>query len=362
VALLTVHGFRAPARLTDEWLAAPLAIEDVRALLEVVSRLARRPLPTSEINAEATRPPGFSTALALAVDFESRGTILLDEPTINYLLAFRDAPDIPARNRADVALMLRDGHLQLYTDATLRPRQALTRARAIHTVAHLLEARDLFTLQRATARQSAATGTLTARNGRSSERTYEMSPQAFIFRAFGDALFPVRSVQLAGGEPIALHTDARGAVDYLEVRPAPAGASAERYSPYTNWTTTLSTSEVAQRLSRSAGRIGAITDLRVVSRGVSHRALDLEVVGTEGTAHVRQGRIRTALGLREQLFVIDRRYDEAGRVTGFTFTGRGWGHGVGMCQVGAYGMARAGLGYEKILKHYYTGVELTKMY
>jgi stage II sporulation protein D len=172
----------------------------------------------------------------------------------------------------------------------------------------------------------------------------------------------VRSVQLAGGEPIALHTDARGAVDYLEVRPAPAGASAERYSPYTNWTTTLSTSEVAQRLSRSAGRIGAITDLRVVSRGVSHRALDLEVVGTEGTAHVRQGRIRTALGLREQLFVIDRRYDDAGRVTGFTFTGRGWGHGVGMCQVGAYGMARAGLSYEKILKHYYTGIELTKIY
>jgi stage II sporulation protein D len=362
VALLTVHGFRAPARLTDEWLAAPLTTEDVRALLETVSRLARRPLPASEINADAVRPPGFSTALALAVDFESRGTILLDEPTINYLLAFRDASDIPARNRADVALMLRDGHLQLYPDATLRPRQALTRARAVHTVAHLLEARDLFALQRATARQPFASGTLTVRGGKSAEHTYEMSPQAFIFRAFGDALFPVRSVQLAGGEPVAIHSDARGAIDYLEVRPAPAGASAERYSPYTNWTTTLSASELAQRLSRSAGRVGAITDLRVARRGVSHRALDLEVVGTEGTAHVRQGRIRTALGLREQLFVVDRRYDEAGRVTGFTFTGRGWGHGVGMCQVGAYGMARAGLGYEKILKHYYTGVELTKMY
>ncbi|MDT7542660.1 MAG: hypothetical protein QOE33_2564 [Acidobacteriota bacterium] len=362
IALLTVNGFRAPLRLTDDWLAASLTIEDVRALLEVVSRLARRPLPASEINPDATRAPGFATALALAVDFESRGTILLDEPTINYLLAFRDASDIPARNRADVALMLREGHLQLYSDATLRPRQALTRARAIHTVAHLLEARDLFALQKATARQSFAAGTLTVRGGKSAEHTYEIAAQAFIFRAFGDVLFPVRSVQLAGGEPVALHTDTRGAIDYLEVRPAPAGASAERYSPYTNWTTTLSATEVAQRLSRSAGRVGAITDLRVARRGVSQRALDLEVVGTDGTAHVRQGHIRTALGLREQLFVVDRRYDEAGRVVGFTFTGRGWGHGVGMCQVGAYGMARAGVSYDKILKHYYTGIELTKMY
>ena len=77
---------------------------------------------------------------------------------------------------------------------------------------------------------------------------------------------------------------------------------------------------------------------------------------------VRGGRIRSALGLREQLFVIDRAFDDAGRVSHFTFTGRGWGHGVGMCQVGAYGLARAGLSYDKILKSFYTGINLTKLY
>jgi stage II sporulation protein D len=66
--------------------------------------------------------------------------------------------------------------------------------------------------------------------------------------------------------------------------------------------------------------------------------------------------------LREQLFVIDRRFDEAGRVAAYTFTGRGWGHGVGMCQVGAYGLARAGASYEKILKSYYTDISLTRLY
>ena len=77
---------------------------------------------------------------------------------------------------------------------------------------------------------------------------------------------------------------------------------------------------------------------------------------------MRGGRIRSALGLREQLFVIDRKYDADGRVAGFVFTGRGWGHGVGMCQVGAYGLARQGWSYEQILKAYYTGIELTRMY
>ena len=90
--------------------------------------------------------------------------------------------------------------------------------------------------------------------------------------------------------------------------------------------------------------------------------LDLEVIGTSATANVRGGRIRSALGLREQLFVIDRTFDDSGRVTRFTFTGRGWGHGVGLCQVGAYGLARAGYSYDKILKTYYTGINVTKLY
>ena len=48
--------------------------------------------------------------------------------------------------------------------------------------------------------------------------------------------------------------------------------------------------------------------------------------------------------------------------TVFLLDGRGWGHGVGMCQYGAYGLAKMGLKYDEILKHYYTGIELTKAY
>jgi stage II sporulation protein D len=359
-ALLAVHGFRLASRLSDEWLAAAVSAEEVRALLEVAARLARRTTP-AVINNDATRPPGFSTALLLTLDGESRADVLLSADDVNYLLAFRDAEDIPAQNRADVAMLLRDGHLTLHTDATLRPRQAMSRARAMHTVVHLLEARGLFQLQKATARPPVG-GAFVVRAGKAPERAMTLAADAYLFRAFGEGLFQSRSVNVVGGEPVTYHTDARGAVDYLELHAPPKGASAERVSPYTMWTTTLSATEVANRLARRTGRIGSLVDLRVVARGVSRRALDLEVTGTSGTAHVRGGRIRSALGLREQLFVIDRKYDEAGRVTSFIFTGRGWGHGVGMCQVGAYGMARAGLGYEQILKNYYTGIDLTKMY
>ena len=359
VALLAVHGFRPSARLTDEWLDANITNEEARALIELVARFTHHTPPVA--TNDTTRPPAFASALALALDGESRADVLLDSADVTYLLAFRDADEIPAPNRADVAMLLRDGHLTLLPDATLHPRQPLTRARALHAVAHALEARGLFTLQRSTARPSTG-GTLIIRPSKGTDRALSLSDDVYLFRAFGESLYPVRAVSLVGGEPVTYHTDARGAVDYLEVRPAPNGAASDRFSPFANWTTNLSATEVGHRLARSAGHVGAITDLRVVARGVSRRALDLEVVGTSGTAHVRGGRIRTALGLREQLFVIDRRYDEGGRVVGFTFTGRGWGHGVGMCQVGAYGLARAGWSYDKILRHYYTGIELTKLY
>jgi stage II sporulation protein D len=88
----------------------------------------------------------------------------------------------------------------------------------------------------------------------------------------------------------------------------------------------------------------------------------LDVVGDSGELSLKGLRVRWGLGLRENLFVIDRERDEAGNVVRFVFTGKGWGHGVGLCQVGAYGLARAGASSEAILKHYYTDVTLASAY
>jgi stage II sporulation protein D len=333
--------------------------EELRGLLSRVASLARQPAPT--FGADATRPGGFATALAHALDGESRGSVILNSADVSYLLAFRDAPEVPQQNRADVAALLREGHLALFPDGTLRPRLALTRARVLRSIAHALEARGLVRLQKATARTGAG-GALVLRPASGKDATAAFAPDAHLFRAFGDELFGVRELELVGGEALTFHTNLRGEVDYLEARPAPNGAAADRASKYTSWTETLTPSLALSRLDRSIPDVGLLLDLRVRRRGVSGRVLDLEVIGTKATAHVRGGRVRSALKLREQLFVIEREFDEGGRVTKFVFEGRGWGHGVGMCQVGAYGLARAGFSYEKILKSFYTGVSVSKLY
>lgn len=358
-ALLAIHGFPLPStRITDAWLSAAASASDVRGWLSTVARLSRQTAPA--VQDDAMRPPAFGTALATAVYGAGRADTLLDNADVDYLLAFRDASEVPAQNRADVALLLRDGYLSLYPDATLRPREPMPRARVLHAIARLLEARNGFLIQEGTTRPSAG-GALVLRSGKR-DQSIVVSPDAYLFRAFGEGVYQMRSLAIVGGEPVTFHVNTRGQVDYLEVSPAPDGAAAERFSPFTNWTSELSTGAAQARLARWSSGIGSLTDLRIAARGSSRRVTDLEIVGTSGMAHLRGGRIRSALGLREQLFVIDRRFDSTGRVTAFVFTGRGWGHGVGMCQVGAYGLARAGLTYDKILKAYYSGIELTKLY
>ena len=128
------------------------------------------------------------------------------------------------------------------------------------------------------------------------------------------------------------------------------------------WSVNLSPSAVQSRLSRYVRGIGSLIDVRIAQKGFSRRAIDLEIVGTNGTFHLKGGKIRSALRLNEQLFVINKKYDGNGRATAYSFTGRGWGHGVGMCQYGAYGLAKMGVKYDEIIKHYYTGVDLTKAY
>jgi SpoIID/LytB domain protein len=360
VALLTLQNFGSlRPKVSDSWASDEAEVAEVRSWLASVARLTRQLAPT--VTEDVNRPPAFATALSTAVFGESRGSTLLNDADVEYLLAMRDADDVPAANRADVAFLIRDGFLAVLPDATLRPREPLTRARALHSIARILEARGLLQLQKGSARPTSANN-LVLRSVKGKDVPVKISDDVFLFRQIGEHVYPVRSVALVGGEPVMFHVSSSGEVDYLEVSPAPNGAAADRFSPFTNWTSELSLGQVQSRLRRYAAGIGSLTDLRVVSRGRSQRAIDLELVGSNGTSHVRGGRIRSALGLREQLFVIERNYDEDGRVTGFTFLGRGWGHGVGMCQVGAYGLARQGFTYEQILKAYYTGIELTKMY
>ncbi len=95
--------------------------------------------------------------------------------------------------------------------------------------------------------------------------------------------------------------------------------------------------------------------------GVSGRVVELRVLGSEGQLDLRGQRVRLGLGLRESLFVLHKETGALHEVERFVITGKGWGHGVGLCQVGASGMARAGASFDAILKHYYTGVAVSAL-
>jgi stage II sporulation protein D len=101
-----------------------------------------------------------------------------------------------------------------------------------------------------------------------------------------------------------------------------------------------------------------LTDLRVRRRGASGRIVELEVVGVNGSTVVKGFDVRNLLDLRESLTVFELQRDASGGIASAVFAGKGWGHGVGLCQVGAYGMAMRGSDYKEILSHYYPGTSL----
>lgn len=139
-----------------------------------------------------------------------------------------------------------------------------------------------------------------------------------------------------------------------------AGASMDRSSKYSFWQQTFTPSQLGEKVSKYLD-VGDITDLEPLSYGPSGRVYEMKIIGTKGSGTVTGIRVRWALGLKENLFVIDRTRDKNGKVKEFVFTGRGWGHGVGMCQIGAIGYAKMGKDYRSILQHYYTGVQVSRI-
>jgi stage II sporulation protein D len=135
--------------------------------------------------------------------------------------------------------------------------------------------------------------------------------------------------------------------------------SFDRSSRFSHWTVRKTAEELTREVNLQ-NPVGAVRELRPKRYGASGRLAELEIVGEDQTVTIRGLAIRRALGIRENLFFFDPQYEADGSVKGWVFTGRGWGHGVGLCQVGAYGMAAAGYSYRDILSHYYPGTHIDK--
>ncbi|MFN3821020.1 MAG: SpoIID/LytB domain-containing protein [bacterium] len=133
------------------------------------------------------------------------------------------------------------------------------------------------------------------------------------------------------------------------------------------WEVTYSRQELESIIKRKTGEdIGELVDIVPLQRGVSGRLMEIEIIGTQKTLRIqRELNIRSALALRylkSACFAISYETDDQGRPILFHLKGAGWGHGVGMCQVGAAVMAFQGKTYDQILQHYYPHTQISKIY
>lgn len=133
------------------------------------------------------------------------------------------------------------------------------------------------------------------------------------------------------------------------------------------WEVHYSQEELSTLIMEKSGiDFGKIIDLIPIERGKSGRLSKLKIIGTKKTLIIgKELEIRRTLSkthLFSSAFVIDKEETENGTPKGFFLTGAGWGHGVGLCQIGAAVMGEQGYSYDQILYHYYKNAEIRQLY
>lgn len=171
-------------------------------------------------------------------------------------------------------------------------------------------------------------------------------------QAVPDKLLPARTGFLP---PADLYVWLKSRPEACSNHPNYSARSAYRWS---HW---VPREEIETRLKLSE-TVGRILSLTVIERTISGRAAKVLIKGTNGEKTLKGDSIRSLGGLRSNLFIVQPKLGRDGLPEYFVFTGGGWGHGVGMAQSGAAGMAAAGYSFSEILAHYYQGADLIKKY
>ena len=205
-----------------------------------------------------------------------------------------------------------------------------------------------------------------------------------IFLKYGDSYANTFFFSSSGGHTENSENVWTNAIPYLIGVEDPYDTSKEWNVPYTP-------DEIEEKLAGIGVNIGDVIDLEVLEISPSGRILDLKIVGTEGNHHLKKEQSRSLFNLRSNLFTITKKGNDpepvlvvtsqgleertvsqpiltatelipvnVGIPTEYMMSGTGYGHGVGMSQYGAKGMAEEGYNYDQILKHYFTGTILVE--
>ncbi len=156
-----------------------------------------------------------------------------------------------------------------------------------------------------------------------------------------------------------------GRLSYIRTKEDPYDKNSKHY----NWEVTYSADQVRDKLAASGYKFSKVTDVVELERTSSGaRVMEIAVKGTGADGKSLRveiknaDKVRSALGLKSALFKFTNKYDSRGNLTVIGFKGSGWGHGLGMSQYGARGMAQKGYDYQEILKYYYSGIKFADDY
>lgn len=159
-------------------------------------------------------------------------------------------------------------------------------------------------------------------------------------------------------KPRLFQLDSASLSEWLKSRPS---AFCSANSANFRWTKRFSEQEISALFNKQYS-VGQVREIKPEARGVSGRLKSLRIIGTKGSITItKELNIRLAFGgLPSAMFIIER--GKTGKETAaFTFYGGGRGHGVGLCQDGARGMASAGYGFVDILRHYFSSAEVKRV-
>lgn len=301
-----------------------------------------------------------SSLLVEALGWEARAELLFGEGDLDAMLRDDQARKLDEPRRRALATLARYGGLTPDASGRYRVDAAPSPLRLLPVLAAVGEEYRAFGLREATFARVDGERLLLKRGKGSSRVRVGASP--LLFGRSGGRSVAVARLELWPGDKIRYRIGADGRVDFLELLGPIEGAADDRRSSVFAWQVRKTRRQLEASINRRLS-VGRLEEIRIVRRGSSGRIVELEVVGSRGSERVNGFDIRGLFGsgVRDLLMVVELQRAGDGRIEGALLTGKGWGHGVGMCQVGAYGMALRGADYRTILLHHYSDVTLGRI-
>jgi stage II sporulation protein D len=316
--------------------------------LEHLALLAGLPAPDTErlLSLDRREVQRFvSSAFDLVLDAK----VLLAPQDVAYLV--KDPPaDWNAEDRRRAAYLAKSGLLDGPPGQPLREAEVERMLLALAEMLQVVRREPVSFL-------ALQDGKLTVRSGKD-DRAIVLPEKLATFRRSGSDLVS-SGLSLVPGDNLTLFwqdTHLLAAVQEVNLE----GVAFDRTSPYSSWSRYHTDSQLATTIATRFPGLG-FHGFEILERGASGRVGKIRIDGDGGkTAEVDGLAVRWTLDVPDTLFTA-KRLTPPKQEAGWLFTGRGWGHGVGLCQVGAYGMAQRGHTYREILYHYYSGVELSRV-